>query len=99
VAFIATKLVAFADRGKGDYLASHDLEDLIAVIDGRAAIIEEIASAPAALRSFVVSSLRRINHASEFQEALPGFLPSDSASQRRLPLLRKRLETIGGLAR
>jgi hypothetical protein len=98
VAFIATKLVAFADRGKGDYLASHDLEDLIAVIDGRAAIVEEIASAPAALRSFVVSSLRRINHASEFQEALPGFLPSDSASQRRLPLLRKRLETIGGLA-
>jgi hypothetical protein len=99
VAFIATKLAAFADRGKGDYFASHDLEDLMTVIDGRAAIVEEIATAPAALRGYVVSSLERINQVSEFQEALPGYLPSDDASQQRLPLLRKRLEAICGLMR
>ncbi len=33
--FIATKLEAFHGRGGGDYLASHDLEDLVAVIDER----------------------------------------------------------------
>jgi hypothetical protein len=44
--FCATKLEAFEGRGKGDYLVSHDLEDIIAVIDGRAAIVEEIRSAP-----------------------------------------------------
>lgn len=38
----ATKLEAFAGRGKGDYFSSHDLEDLIAVVDGRAELVQEI---------------------------------------------------------
>ncbi len=33
--FCATKLETFRDRGKGDYLASHDLEDPITVVEGR----------------------------------------------------------------
>src|SRR5215472_9289195 len=33
--FLGTKLEAFKGRGKSDYFASHDLEDVIAVIDGR----------------------------------------------------------------
>ena len=33
--FIATKLEAFADPGHRDSLASHDLEDITAVVDGR----------------------------------------------------------------
>jgi len=43
--FLATKLEAFDGRGKGDYQASHDLEDLVAVIDGRPEAVEEVASA------------------------------------------------------
>jgi hypothetical protein len=35
VYFCASKLEAFAGRGNGDFAASKDLEDLIAVIDGR----------------------------------------------------------------
>lgn len=35
--FLATKLAAFAGRGKGDYLMSHDMEDIVAVLDGRPA--------------------------------------------------------------
>ena len=33
--FIATKLEAFHGRGGDDVFASHDLEDIIAVVDGR----------------------------------------------------------------
>ena len=33
--FIATKLEAFKDRGKQDFLLSHDLEDIVSLIDGR----------------------------------------------------------------
>ncbi len=40
--FVATKLEAFAGRGKGDFLASHDLEDLLAVADGRASLVERM---------------------------------------------------------
>lgn len=34
---IATKLEAFADRGHGDFLAGHDLEDITTIADGRRA--------------------------------------------------------------
>ena len=46
IAFIATKLDAFDDRGDGDYQASHDLEDIISVVDGRERLISELAVAP-----------------------------------------------------
>lgn len=93
-AFIATKLAAFADRGNGDFFGSHDIEDVITVIDGRSSIVKEIEAAPAVLQDFIVSSLRRMNQLSEFQEALAGYLLSDSANQKRLPLLRKKLANI-----
>ncbi len=32
--FLATKLEAFKDRGKQDFYASHDLEDIITLVDG-----------------------------------------------------------------
>jgi len=97
VAFIATKLAAFADRGQGDYFGSHDLEDLMTVIDGRAAIVDEIAVAPVVMRDYIVTALKRLIQLSELQEALAGYLPSDSASQKRLPRLREKLAAIGAL--
>lgn len=39
--FLATKIEAFKGRGRRDFWASHDLEDLIFVIDGRSTIVEE----------------------------------------------------------
>lgn len=50
-AFLATKLIALADRGAGDYRASHDLEDILAVVDGRALVRAELDAAPVALRT------------------------------------------------
>ncbi|WP_212590933.1 hypothetical protein [Bordetella genomosp. 5] len=35
VAFIATKLEAFVGRGGGDFMSSHDMEDVLNIIDGR----------------------------------------------------------------
>ncbi|MSP62425.1 MAG: hypothetical protein EXR72_19255 [Myxococcales bacterium] len=40
--FIATKLDAFRGRGEGDFAASHDLEDGVTVVDGRAELLEEL---------------------------------------------------------
>lgn len=51
--FCATKIEAFRGRGKGDYLSSHDLEDLITVVDGRSGLVNELRSAPADVRSYI----------------------------------------------
>lgn len=39
--FLGTKLEAFRGRGKGDYFASRDLEDFIAIVDGRLLVAAE----------------------------------------------------------
>ena len=58
VAFLATKHVAFIDRGNGDYYASHDLEDFVTVIDGREMIVTEVNAAPPELRRCVIDYVR-----------------------------------------
>lgn len=94
VAFLATKYAAFLDRGDADYYASPDLEDFIVVIDGRDNIAAEIVLAPESLRVYVTDAIRTLLAASAFNESLPGHLPGDEASQRRLPALRRKLRAI-----
>jgi hypothetical protein len=53
--FIATKLEAFQGRGGGDIVASHDLEDIIAVVDGRPEIVSEVAAASTDVRRYIAS--------------------------------------------
>src|SRR5205807_703331 len=47
--FLATKLEAFHGRGKNDF-RSHDLEDVVAVIDGRSELVGEVRLAAADLQ-------------------------------------------------
>jgi hypothetical protein len=98
VAFLATKHVAFSDRGEGDYYGIHDLEDFITLIDGRDNIVAEVNhTTPTPLRSYVVESARRLMAATLFNEALPGHLPPERAGQQRLPALRRKLQAIAAL--
>ena len=94
VFFTATKLEAFKSRGKGDYFSSPDLEDVIAVVDGRAELLEEIQSAPEDVRSYIASGIRRLLDTSAFRDALPGYLLPDKASQARISTLLERLAAI-----
>jgi hypothetical protein len=97
VGFLATKYVAFLDRGDNDYYASHDLEDFVTVIDGRENIAAEIDRAPAELRGYVVEALIALTSTPEFDEALAGQIPPDRANQQRLPKLREKLRRIANL--
>jgi len=92
--FCATKLEAFNNRGDSDYYASHDLEDLIALIDGRSEIINEIRSAKDHIRSYIATQIKSFLNSPAFTDALPGHLLPDSASQERLPILISRLVEI-----
>lgn len=91
--FLATKLEAFANRGRGDFL-SHDLEDIIAVVDGRLTIEEEVESATPEIRDYLGREIARLLTDEAFVESLPAQLRGDSASQARLPQLRARLHRI-----
>jgi hypothetical protein len=81
--FIATKIEAFKGRGKSDYLASHDLEDIITVVDGRESLLNEIAESGGELRDYLKVEIARMLVVDDFLTSLPGQLPADRGSQAR----------------
>jgi len=94
VYFLATKLEAFRGRGRKDYRSSHDLEDVIAVVDGRPELLREVAQARDDVRTYISSQASELVGTRAFIDALPGFLLPDSGSQARLPLLLERLKQL-----
>jgi hypothetical protein len=92
--FIATKFEAFNGRGNNDYSGSHDLEDVVAVVDGLLEIVEEVRQAFADVRSYIAAEFGRLLATRAFVNALPGFLLPDSATQARYPLLLDRLRLL-----
>lgn len=94
--FLATKIEAFYGRGAGDFLASHDLEDIVTLVDGRPEIVEEVARSASALRAYLREELGKLLDSGPFLRALPGHLAPDAATQARLPLLGRRLRLIAG---
>ena len=97
VHFLAMKLEAFHGRGNHDVMGSHDLEDLITVVDGRPEIVKELSLATADVRSYIASELHQLLARRDFNDALPGFLLPDPASQGRSNLLLDRLTAMAGL--
>ena len=91
--FIATKLVAFFDRGKGDYLESHDLEDVISVVDGRPELVVELGYAERELREYVAGIIAGLVENEGFLNALPG-LVIDGSPATRSPVVLQRLRAI-----
>lgn len=96
--FIATKLEAFDGRGQGDFLFSHDIGDALAVVDGRAALLDECRSSTPELQAYLGERFRTLLANPAFVEVLSGHLPGDLASQERLPELQAKLREIAGLS-
>ena len=77
-AFVATKLEAFMSRGGGDILSSHDLEDILNVVDGRPSIVEELSAASEALQKFVRQTLGALLARPDLENYLPGLLSDEN---------------------
>lgn len=80
--FLATKLSAWRDRGKGDYYAA-DLEDVIAVIDGRGSLLDEVKRSSSDVRRFLAQSLDGLLAADGFRDAIPAHLGADAIAHQR----------------
>lgn len=96
--FLAMKLEAFADRGHGDYLSSKDLEDVVAIIDGREEVVDELSACDSAIREYVAGEFTRLLADGEFEDALAAHLPGDAGSQARASIVYLRMATIAQLA-
>ncbi|WP_313625027.1 hypothetical protein [Achromobacter sp.] len=91
VAFVATKMEAFAGRGGGDFMNSHDLEDVLNIIDGRDELVVEMAAAPVELRHAVGAAFIHLAKNPDFANVLPGLI----AEPERAGVVMERLNTLG----
>lgn len=95
--FIGTKLEAFHGRGGGDYLFSHDLGDIISVVDGRDSLLEECRRMPGELTGYLAHEFSKLLADRSFVDALPGHLATDAMSQSRLPDLEVKIQQLASL--
>lgn len=86
--FIATKFEAFNGRGKMDYHGSHDLEDIIAVVDGRPELLEEVSRADEELREYLKREFKRLIGSATFLNALDGHVEGEDRGAIVLDRLR-----------
>ena len=82
--FLITKLEAFDGRGNGDYRLSHDVEDMIAVMDGRPELAEAVRQTEPALVDELATRFQELLEDQQFLDSVPGHMPPDEVSQSRV---------------
>lgn len=89
--FLATKLEAYRGRGRNDPLASRDIEDILAVVDGRASLQDELAQAEPNLRHYIAQAITALLAHRDFAYAVQS---AARQQQAREELIFQRLEAL-----
>lgn len=96
VYLVAMKLEAFKSRGKGDFLASRDFEDIVRLIDGRLELLKEVSAAEDRVRAYIAAETARLLAEPRLMDGLAGAVRGDAASQERIDVVV--LPAMRGLA-
>jgi len=92
--FLATKLEAFHNRGKLDFLGSHDMEDIISVIDGREEIVSDIEQSDEIIQTYLSQQFGLLLNNLYFRDALAGHLNYGAILEERISVVTERIEKI-----
>jgi len=95
--FLITKLEAFDGRGHDDYLLSHDIEDIIAVMDGRPELVNEVIQSKSNLVTELSKRFQILMKDERFVEAVSGHMPTDETSQARVSSILNTMRNIADI--
>lgn len=93
--FVATKLEAFHSRGRGDYIESHDLEDVLTVLAGLPSVRDQVDAAGSGVARAVRDDLAGLVAREAFLEAIWGHFEGDAAGQARAASTVVWLRSLG----
>jgi hypothetical protein len=96
--FVATKWEAFRERGAGEWYGSHDIEDIVTVVAGRPALLDELQVADQELRGYVAGQTSDFLRSGVADDVILGALPDARLVPGTTGVVRGRLEAIAGLA-
>jgi predicted nucleotidyltransferase len=94
---MATKLEAFYGRGNDDYGQSHDMEDVINLVDGRPELIQEIEDQEPELRNYLREEVDALLANPRFVESVGWHIHPQGEHQARTTIVVQRLRKIAGL--
>jgi predicted nucleotidyltransferase len=94
---LATKLEAFRDRGLADPLASHDLEDIITLLDGRPEIVEEAREMPDDLKKYLAEQSMLLLALPELGYVLEGNLTGTDEGGERVAHVMAQFRELSAL--
>lgn len=89
--FVATKLEAYLGRGGGNLLGSHDLEDILILVDGREEIVGEVQAADDDVRQFIAEQFTALLAEDDFDHFIEGNIRGPDG---RVDIVRRRFEAI-----
>ncbi len=89
--FIGTKLEAYKGRGNGDPLTSHDIEDILTVVDGRPELANDILVCDSLLRAYIAEQLADLLELNDFEYVVQSIANTDA---QRETLIFQRLEEL-----
>lgn len=90
--YLATKFTAFKDRGK-DPRTSHDLEDIVYVLDNRTTLVRDILESEEDVKVFLTTELSAVLNDELMQEAVLAHL-EPAIQTKRYEILEKKLIEI-----
>lgn len=90
--YLATKFEAYNNRGS-DYRISHDIEDIIYVLDNRINIVKEIANDDKRVADFIKEQLQNIINMGLMQEILMSHI-HPLMLEERLPIVEEKITQI-----
>lgn len=93
--FLATKFAAFQGRGNNDLLSSHDIEEILNVIDGRLCIEQEIKDCISDVKTFIGKNVLLLIEHQDISSLLQSHTHGDD---EKISMLYQRLKTIAKLA-
>ena len=92
--FLATKLEAYNGRGQNDPLGSHDLEDIINVVDGRPELLREVELADVEVRDYLAKEFHALLEHPDFEGFLYGNIRGPDG---RAEIVVKRVSALAAI--
>lgn len=90
--YLATKFEAFTNRGS-DYRTSHDMEDIIYILDNRINIVAEISESEDQIQQFLITQLMKIINNGLLDEVLMAHI-HPLMQEEHLPLVIEKINQI-----
>jgi hypothetical protein len=94
--FLASKIVAFRDRGKNDYMGSRDIEDIVSLLEvaSEELLEKQLPQASQDVHEFLKKEFQLLLATSDFIDCIPGAVFNRASANEASALVVKRITSL-----